>query len=213
MKTVKLSGSLRTNVGKKAARAVRMSGDVPCILYGSGEQTTFSVHSIAIEKLIYNGNVYQIELDIDGTKKMAIIQDKQMHPLTDKPVHVDFLELADDKLVKVRIPLRFVGRSKGVLNGGNLMTIFRTLEVKGLPKNLPDEIEVDITPLRIGDSIRVGDLNIPGVETLENERAVVVSVKNARGAVEDEVEEGAEEVAEGTEGGSEAEAETAENEE
>ena len=207
MKTVQLSGSLRANVGKKAARAVRNNGDVPCVLYGSGEQTTFSVRSVDIEKLIFNGNVYQIELDIDGTKRKAIIQDKQMHPLTDKPVHVDFLELADDRPVKVKIPLRITGRSKGVMNGGNLMTIFRTLSVKGLPKNLPDEIEVDITPLRIGDSIRVGELNIPGVETLEDERAVVVSVKTARGAIEDteeETEEGAE-ATEGAEGETEKE--------
>lgn len=202
MKTVQLSGSLRANVGKKDTKAIRKNGGVPCVLYGSGEQTCFSVRSVDIEKLIFSPNVYQVELDIDGTKKMAIIQAKQMHPLTDKPTHVDFLELFDDKPVKVGIPIRVTGRSRGVLNGGRLMTIFRTLKVEGLPKDLPNEVEIDITPLRIGQSIRVRDIDMPGVKTLENESAVVVSVKMARGAVdvdEDEEAEAGEDAAEATE--------------
>ncbi|WP_107037172.1 50S ribosomal protein L25 [Brumimicrobium mesophilum] len=202
MKVVQLSGSLRASVGKKETKAVRANGNVPCVLYGSGEQFCFSVRSVDLEKLIFSPNVYQIELDLDGTKKMAIIQAKQMHPITDKPMHVDFLELADDKPVKIGIPIRVTGRSKGVLNGGRLMTIFRTLKVEGLPKDLPNEVEIDITPLRIGQSIRVRDIDMPGVKTLENESAVVVSVKMSRGAVDtddDEEEEGAEEAAESTE--------------
>ncbi|RFC55463.1 50S ribosomal protein L25 [Brumimicrobium aurantiacum] len=195
MKAVELSGSLRANVGKKDTKAVRRNGGVPCVLYGSGEQICFSVRSVDIEKLIFSPNVYRVELDIDGTKKMAIIQAKQMHPVTDKPLHVDFLELSDDKPVKVGIPVRISGRSKGVLNGGRLMTIFRTLKVEGLPKDLPNEVDIDITPLRIGQSIRVRDINIPGVKPLENGSAVIVSVKMARGAVDegdDDEEEGEE---------------------
>lgn len=203
MKIVQLSGSVRTNVGKKGTKAVRNAGGVPCVLYGSGEQTCFSVRSVDMEKLIFSPDVYQVELDIDGTKKMAIIQAKQMHPLTDKPTHVDFLELADDRPVKVGIPIRVTGRSKGVLNGGRLMTIFRTLKVEGLPKDLPDFVEIDITPLRIGQSIRVRDIDMPGVKTLENESAVVVSVKMSRGAVDADDEEG-EEGAEGAEEAAEA---------
>lgn len=189
MKTVQLSGSLRANVGKKATKALRVAGQVPCVLYGTGEQTCFSVRSVDIEKLIFNPNVYQIELDIDGTKKTAILQDKQMHPLTDKPMHVDFLELVDDKPVKIGVPLRFVGRSRGVLNGGSLVTIFRKIKIEGLPKDIPNEVEVDISPLRIGQSIRVRDISIPGVKTLEAPNAVIVAVKNARGAVDDDDEE------------------------
>lgn len=205
MKTVQLSGSLRANVGKKDTKAVRNGGRVPCVLYGSGEQTCFSVRSVDLEKLIFSPNVYQVELDIDGTKKMAIIQAKQMHPLKDTPMHVDFLELFDDKVVKVGIPLRVVGRSRGVLNGGRLMTIFRTIKVEGLPKDLPEEVEIDITPLRIGQSLRVKDINIPGVKTLENENAVVVSVKMSRGAVDEEEEETEEAAAaEGEEAAAEA---------
>lgn len=199
MKTVQLSGSLRPNVGKKGTKAVRNSGSVPCVLYGSGEQICFSVRSVDIEKLIFSPNVYQIEIDIDGTKKKAIIQDFQMHPLTDKPLHVDFLELFEDKKVKIEIPLRLTGRSRGVMNGGNLMTIFRTVRVEGLPKDIPAEAEIDITPLRIGQSFRVSDLSIPGIKILEDPNAVIVSVKTARGAVDDDDEEE-------EEGGSEEEA-------
>lgn len=206
MKTVQLSGSLRANVGKKDTKAVRKNGGVPCVLYGSGEQVCFSVRSVDIEKLIFSPNVYLIELDIDGTKRTGIIQDKQMHPITDKPLHVDFLEVVEGKPIRVGIPIRVVGRSKGVLNGGRLLTVFRTLNIEGLPKDLPNEAEIDITPLRIGQSIRVRDIEMPGVKTLEDESAVVVSVKMARGAVdeeegdEEEGAEGGEEAAEGAEG-------------
>lgn len=201
MKTVQLSGSPRANVGKKDAKAVRNSGGVPCVLYGSGEQTYFSVRDVDMEKLIFSPDVYQIELDIDGTKKKAIIQELQMHPVTDKPMHVDFLELQDDKPVKIGIPVRTVGRSRGVLNGGRLQVIFRRLNVEGLPKDLPEMVEVDIAPLRIGQSIRIRDIEIPGLKLLHAADAVVVSVKMARGAVDegDDEEEG-EEGAEGAEG-------------
>jgi len=199
MKTVQLSGSPRADVGKKGSKAVRNNGGVPCVLYGSGEQLCFSVRSVDIEKLIFSPNVYQIEIDVDETKKTAIIQDMQLDPVTDNPVHVDFLELSEGKPVKIGIPIRVVGRSKGVLNGGRLLTIFRKLNVEGLPKDLPDEVEVDVTPLRIGQSIRVADVDIPGVKPLEDERAVIVTIKMARGAVDEETEdeEGEEEGEEG----------------
>lgn len=195
MKVVQLSGSLRANVGKKATKAVRNSGQVPCVLYGSGEQICFSVRDVSMEKLIFNPNVYQIELDIDGVKKMAIIKDKQMHPLTDKALHVDFLELFDDKKVRMEIPINVVGRARGVMNGGNLSTVFRTLNVEALPKDIPDAVEIDVTPLRIGDGLYVRDLSVPGVTVLDNPNAIITSVKMARGAVDDdeEEEEGAEE--------------------
>lgn len=193
MKTVQLSGSPRVNVGKRGTKEVRNSGQVPCVLYGSGKQMYFSVKSIDIEKIIFSPDLYKVELDIDGVKKAAVIQEKQMHPLTDKPMHVDFLELSDDKVVKVRMPLRITGRAKGVLNGGNLTTNFRTLRVAGLPSDLPEEVEIDVTPVRIGQSIRVKSVEIPGVKILEDGNAVIVAVKMARGAVnvadEDEAED------------------------
>jgi large subunit ribosomal protein L25 len=198
MKTVQLSGSPRANVGKKDAKAVRNSGNVPCVLYGTGEQIYFSVRGVDMEKIVFSPDVYQIELDLDGTKKKAIIQELQIHPVKDTVQHVDFLELVDDKEVKVEIPVVLTGRSKGVLSGGRLQQVFRRLRVQGLPKDIPASIELDITPLNIGHSIRVSSIQKPGIKVLNASNAVVVSVKMARGAVKvaDEEEETAEAEAE-----------------
>lgn len=182
MKKAQLSGSSRANVGKKDAKALRNAGLVPCVLYGNGTQTHFSIKDIAIQKLVYNPDVFQIELDIDGKKASAVIQDLQQNPITDKVMHVDFLELDAKKPVKVGLPVRVVGSSRGVLAGGKLMQVFRRLRVEALPADLPEAITVDITKLRIGQSIRVKDLESDGLKLLEAKNAVVVSVKMARGA-------------------------------
>ena len=204
MKKAQLSGSLRANVGKKDAKALRNAGQVPCVLYGLGEQTHFSVRSVDVEKLIFSPDVYQVELDIDGTKKVAIIQDLTMHPVKDKPLHIDFLELSDDKPVKLQLPLRHTGSPIGVMNGGKLRQPYRKLRVVGLPGDLPEAITVEIGNLRIGQSIRISDLNSDGLTFLEPANAVVLAVKMARGAVADEEEEEAE-----AEGGEDAPAEAA----
>lgn len=183
MKTAQLSGSLRANVGKKDASALRNEGLVPCVLYGQGEQTHFAVKQVAIEKIVFSPNVYQIELDIDGKKARAIIRELQQHPTKDTVQHVDFLELSDSKEVRVKLPVRVTGSSRGVMAGGKLMQVFRTLKCQGLPSTLPEDITVDISPLRIGHSIRISNLEIPGVKILEPANAVVVAVKMARGAV------------------------------
>lgn len=211
MKVVQLSGSPRANVGKKDAKAVRNAGNVPCVLYGTGEQTHFSVRSVDVEKIIFSPDVYKVEIDIDGKKVVTLIQELQMHPVTDKPVHIDFLELTDGKAVKVGIPVQTVGRSRGVLNGGRLLQVFRRLDVVGLPKDLPDAIQLDISPLRIGMAIRVRDIEIPGVKLLNDPSAVVVSVKMARNAVD--IDEETEEGEEGTEGEEGSEGGDAEKEE
>lgn len=182
MKVSKLSGSPRVNVGKKDAKAVRNSGNVPCVLYGLGSQTHFAVKDIAMEKLIFNPDVFQVELEIDGKTTSAIIQEIQQHPITDKILHVDFLELDPKKEVKVALPVRLTGASRGVLAGGRLMQVFRRLRVIGLPSNLPDAITIDITKLRIGQSIRIKDLENDGLKIAEAKNAVVVAVKMARGA-------------------------------
>jgi large subunit ribosomal protein L25 len=201
MKKAQLSGSLRANVGKKDAKAVRNAGRVPCVLYGTGEQTHFSVRSVDMEKIIFSPDVFQIEIDIDGTKKMAIIQQKQMHPVTDKPRHVDFLELEEKKEVKVSLPVRTSGSAIGVMNGGRLRQNYRLLKVLGLPGNLPESIDLDVTEMRIGMSVRIKDLDIKDVTIMEPAEAVVVGVKMARGAAADEEEaEGEAAEGEGAEG-------------
>lgn len=182
MKVAQLSGSVRTNVGKKDSAAVRRAGNVPCVLYGQGEQTSFSVKLTDIEKIVISPEVYQVALDLDGKKATAIIRELQQHPIKGTIQHVDFLELSDKKPVRVGLPVRLVGSSKGVMAGGKLMQVFRRLNVIGLPQDLPEAITLDISKLKIGKSIRVKAIEIPGVTFLDPANAVVVSVKMARGA-------------------------------
>lgn len=183
MKTAQLSGSLRVNVGKKDATALRNAGRVPCVLYGTGEQTHFHVKLNDIEKIVLSPEVYQVELDVEGKKARGIIRELQQHPVTDRIRHVDFLEITDSKPVTVGLPVRLTGSSLGVLAGGRLMQVFRILRCTGLSQDLPDAITLDISKIRIGQSIRVKAIDIPGVTFLDPANAVVVSVKMARGAV------------------------------
>jgi large subunit ribosomal protein L25 len=183
MKTAHLSGSLRANVGKKDAAALRNAELVPCVLYGLGEQTHFSVKRNDIEKIVFSPEVYQIALDLEGKNAKAVIRELQQHPVKGTVMHVDFLELSDTKPVRVKLPVRLTGSSRGVMAGGKLMQTFRTLTCFGLPQDLPDAITLDITKLKIGKSIRVSAIEIPGVKFLDPANAVVVAVKMARGAV------------------------------
>ena len=183
MKTAQLSGSVRTNAGKKDATAVRNAGMVPCVLYGQGEQTHFAVKRNDIEKIVFSPDVFQVELEIEGKKAKGIIRELQQHPTKGTVQHVDFLELNEAKSVRVGLPVRLTGSSRGVMAGGKLMQTFRRLTVDGLPKDLPEAIVLDITKLKIGKSIRVSQIEIPGVKFLDPANAVVVSVKMARGAV------------------------------
>ena len=205
MKTAQLSGSLRTSVGKKDATAVRNAGLVPCVLYGQGEQTHFAVKRNDIEKIVFSPNVYQVELEIEGKKAKGIIRELQQHPTKGTVQHVDFLELSDTKPVKVGLPVKLTGSSRGVMAGGKLMQVFRRLNCVGLPQDLPEAIVLDIANLKIGKSIRVSAIEIPGVTILDPANAVVVSVKMARGATkpadddDDEEEEAASEATAATE--------------
>lgn len=189
MKKVSLSGSPRAGVGKKDAAELRRNGRVPAVVYGGGEQIHFSIKEVDMNKLIYTPDVYQIELDVDGKKSNVIIQELQQHPVTSRVQHVDFLLLDDNKPVKVKLPVRVSGKSPGVIAGGKMQQVFRKLAVQGLPNALPEAINLDITPLNIGDAIRVKHIEIEGCEIIEAANAVVVSVKMARGAKKAEAEE------------------------
>jgi large subunit ribosomal protein L25 len=182
MKVSTLSGSVRTNVGKKDAAALRRADLVPCVLYGQGTQTHFSAKKNDIEKLVFTPEVYQVELDIEGQKATAIIQDIQQDPIKGTVRHIDFFQLDANKAVRVGLPVRLTGASRGVLAGGKLLQVFRRLTVVGLPGSLPDAITIDITKLRIGQSIRVSQIDSNDLKFLEPANAVVVSVKMARGA-------------------------------
>jgi len=200
MKKAQLSGSLRANVGKKNAASLRSENRVPCVLYGQGEQTHFSVKRVELNKIVFSPEVYQVELEIEGKKAVGIVREIQQHPVKDTIQHIDFYELSASKKVRVDLPVRTKGSAKGVLNGGKLNMAFRTLSCYGLPGDLPDSIVLDISPIRIGQSIRISEVSIPGVTILDPANAVVLGVKISRGALDEEEEEEEGEVTEGTEG-------------
>lgn len=193
MKSVSLSGSPRANVGKKDAADLRRAERIPAVLYGSGTQTHFHVADMDLKKIVFSANVYEVNIEVDGKVTPAIIQDIQFDPVTDRIRHIDFLELVDGKAVKVKLPVRLIGTARGVRNGGKLSQTFRKLAVIGERKDLPEAIEINIENLRIGQDIRVRDLNIKGLKFLDPSAAVIVAVKTARGvaagADEDEAEE------------------------
>lgn len=201
MKSVALEASVRDSVRKKSAlNSMRKEGLVPGILYGGENNTNIAVNEIAFGKLINTPEVHIVELNIEGKKVKAVIRDIQFHPVSDKPIHIDFYEVFEDKLMTMGIPVRVVGNSIGIKNGGKRSDKLRKLVLKALPANMPDVVEVDITKLRIGQSIKVQDINLEGVELLDTPNAVVVAVKTSRVAVmtddEEEEEEGAEAPAE-----------------
>ncbi|WP_442795715.1 50S ribosomal protein L25/general stress protein Ctc [Pelobium manganitolerans] len=158
MKSIAISGSPRENVGKRDAKELRYEGKVPAVLYGGKEQIHFAVDAPALKGLVYTPEVNFAELTIDGKKYNAVMQDIQFHPLTEKILHIDFLQLFDDKKVTIEIPVKLTGTSPGVKMGGKLVQKLRKLRVNALPKNMPQEVEVSIEPLEVGKSVRVRDL-------------------------------------------------------
>ena len=150
MKTLAINVKERENVGKTNTRALRNQGNVPCVLYGGEKQVTFYAHENDFRKLVYTPDTFVVELDIDGTVTKAIMQDIQFHPVTDKILHIDFLEVFDNKAITVSIPVNLNGTPIGVKNGGNLMFRRSKIITKGLVANLPNSIELNIEHLNIG---------------------------------------------------------------
>jgi large subunit ribosomal protein L25 len=192
MKSVALIGNKRAERGTSNANILRKEEKVPAVIYGGKENVHFTVNEVKFNKIINTPEVYFIDLDVDGAKFKAIIKDVQFHPVTDRVLHIDFLEVDEKKSLTIKIPVRLVGRSKGVANGGALKNPIKMQTVSGLPAAIPEFVELDITELKIGDSIKVSDLNIPGLTFLGADNAVVAGVKMSRNAVADEEEEEAE---------------------
>lgn len=206
MKSITINGSQRESVGKKATKALRNAGQVPCVLYGGNETVHFSATELAFSKLVYTPNAHTVVIALDnGNTFDAVLQDIQFHPVTDKILHIDFYRLFEDKEIAMNIPVHVIGTSRGVLNGGVLRKNRRKLRVKALPKNLPDFLEADITPLKIGSKLYVTALEGEGYTLLHSDNTVVVQIKTARTAIvtddedEEELEEGTEATAEGAE--------------
>jgi len=202
MKTLAISVKERQNVGKSNTRALRNQGNVPCVLYGGEKQVTFYAHENDFRKLVYTPDTFIAELNIDGSKVRAILQDIQFHPVTDKILHIDFLEVIEGKPITVTLPVILEGAAPGVKNGGNLMFRRPKIITKGLAASLPDAITLNIEHLKIGMFIYIKDIEIDGCEFLAPGNSVVVGVKTARAAIEEEEEEEieGEEGAEGKEG-------------
>ena len=180
MKIVSMSGSLRENVGKKDAKALRREDKVPCVMYGKGEQKMFSVPQTAFSPVIFTPDACFIEIDLDGTKHMTMLKDIQYHPVTEIVYHADFYELSDDKPIVMSIPVYTTGSSKGVMKGGKLVTKIKRMKVKALPKDMPNKIILDVTDLDVLQTIKVLDVPTNNYEFLDAKTSVVVLVKSTR---------------------------------
>ncbi|QMU62976.1 MAG: 50S ribosomal protein L25/general stress protein Ctc [Flavobacteriaceae bacterium] len=186
MKSITIKGSKRESVGKVATKALRNAGMVPCVLYGGDKPVHFSAEEKAFKSLVYTPNVYTATIDIDGEKLPVIMQDIQFHPVSDKILHVDFYQLFDDKEITMNIPVKLVGTSPGVLNGGSLRFTNRKLRVKALPANLPDFINADISRLNIGNKLFITELMNDAYTFMHPENTVVVQVRTSRNASKEE---------------------------
>ena len=187
MKTFELAGEVRSEVGKKATKAVRVAEAIPCVLYGGKENVHFTVTEGAVRKLVYSPDVFVVNLTVGGVTTKSIMKELQFHPVSDKILHLDFLEIDETKPVVVEVPVQLQGLAEGVKAGGKLSLETRKLKVKGLYTNIPEKIDVDVTTVGLGKTIQVGKLQVKDLEILNNKNAVVAQVKltrAARGAAE-----------------------------
>lgn len=216
MKTVSLSGSLRENVGKKDAKKHRNEGRVPAVIYGGKEQKQFVLENKELVKTIWNPDVFLYNLTIDGAQHQAVVQDIQFHPVSDKIVHIDFLEVFEDKPFVITLPVKALGVAPGLQKGGKLYMNRRKLQVKGLLNDMPATIDLDVSKMDVNDTIKVNEVGYDKLTVLDPDNSVVIAIKSARAMAamgadmeieeeEEEGEEGTEEGAEGEESGAEGE--------
>src|SRR5690606_914603 len=202
MKSITIKGSKRESVGKKATKALRNAGMVPCVVYGGDEPISFSAEEIAFKNLVYTPDVHTGVVNLGGTKVTAILQDIQFHPVTDRILHIDFYQIVDDKEVTMEIPVRTKGNARGVRSGGTLRMVIRKLRVKALPEKLPAFIEADVSEMRIGIKMYVPAMKTDNYKIMHTDTTLICQVRTSRTAVTavaDEAEEGAETAAEGAE--------------
>ena len=196
MKSVSISAEKRVDLGKKEAKLSRAAGNIPCVIYGGKTNQHFTVKENALNNLVYTPNVYSVAIDIEGTSINALIKGIQFHPVTDRILHIDFIELVPGQHVNTLIPIVFEGSSIGVRNGGKLRNTLRKLSIRSTPENLPDNVTIDITPMTIGEKVYVKDLEAASFDILTAGSSVIVAVKTARGVIDEEEEEAPEAEAE-----------------
>lgn len=180
MKQIEIVGYQRANLGRAESQAIRAEGNVPCVLYGGSEQVHFSAPAILFRSLLYTPNVYEVLLNIEGTEYRAVLQEAQFHPVSDTLLHADFLQIIEGKPVKLAVPVRLIGTAPGVQKGGKLVTRVRKLRVKGAIENIPDFIDVDVSGLDLGKSVRVGQIPVQNIEMLEQASNPVASIEIPR---------------------------------
>jgi large subunit ribosomal protein L25 len=180
MKTFELKGTIRKDTGKKYSRRLRMEEKVPCVMYGGKENIHFFMPELSFKDIVYTPNVYLLKIDIEGNNHDAVIRELQFHPVTDKIIHADFKEYYPDQPVIINLPVKIVGESIGLKAGGKLRIRRRIIKARGLVKDFPEYIEIDITDLDIGHTIRIEDLKIEGLEFLDSSGSMIVSIVSAR---------------------------------
>ena len=180
MKSITIEGHLRTDHGKKAARQIRSQESVPAVIYGGAQEVNFYASAKAFKPLVYTGEFQIAEVTVDGKMYRCILKDLQFDKVTDALIHLDLLELVDDKKVVATLPLKYVGTSVGVKEGGKLVIKIKSLKVKALPKDLVETINVDITNLALNANIRVEDVKAPGLEIMNSPRIPIASVVMTR---------------------------------
>src|SRR5690606_2663148 len=182
MKTVEIIGYRRANLGKSASQKLRDEGMVPCVLYGGDEQIHFYSPMILFRDLVYTADAHFVHLNIEGEEFQAILQEVQFHPVSEVLLHADFLRIAEDRKIKMSIPVRLVGEAPGVVRGGTLVRKRAALKVYGFPKDMPEHIDVDVSGLDFHHAVKVGDLKIEGIEFLDPKAAPIAVVEVPRSA-------------------------------
>jgi large subunit ribosomal protein L25 len=180
MKTLKIKGFPRAQTGKKDAKRIRQQGQVPCVMYGGEKNIHFSAEMLELHKLVYTPDNFLIQIELDGVVYKAVMQDVQFHSVSDEIIHIDFVQVFDDKKVTVNLPIELKGSSIGILSGGKLRQRRRHIKVQGLIKDMPDRLEVDMSSLDIGEFLKVGDLDYENLEILDPAKAMVVGVVSSR---------------------------------
>jgi len=180
MKTIEISVKKRLKTGKTDTRELRKQDNVPCVLYGGKDVLHFYAHKNEFRKLVYTPEALIVHLNIEGEKHEAIMQALQFHPVSDNLNHIDFIEVDESKPVTINIPIVLIGNCIGIKNGGKLREKRRSLKVKGLVKNLPDTLEVDMTTVDVGNVVKVEDLKYPNIELLDPARSMVVAILSSR---------------------------------
>ncbi len=192
MKIIEIKGSLRTELGKKSSRQIRKTGSVPCVIYGKENNVHFQATELSFKNLIYTPEAHLVDLNIDDKTFKAVLKDVQYHPVSDKILHADFIEVFEDKPVSISVPVRVTGDSVGVIAGGKLSIRKRSLKVKGLPVDLPEAVTIDISNLKIHESVKVGDLSFDKIELLDPKKLMILTIATSRVAQKTEEEVAAE---------------------